>query len=150
MKSIAGSRPSLSRLGHLYADFQCIASGLHSVFIVHRDANSVAHSLADMLEAQMTKLFGWRTPLHLLQKHCISSLVNLINIYLFQLQKKKKKKIPSHIFHLFSFPLFLSFKPSPSKFVSNFLYLFTFLLHYNIYIYIYIYWNFGFMMFLGE
>ena len=51
MKSIAGSRPSLSRLGHLYADFQCIASGLHSVFIVHRDANSVAHSLADMLEA---------------------------------------------------------------------------------------------------
>ncbi|XP_023899235.1 uncharacterized protein LOC112011074 [Quercus suber] len=48
MKSIAGSRPSLSRLGHLYADIQCIASGLHSVFItcVHRDANSVAHSLA--------------------------------------------------------------------------------------------------------
>ena len=53
MKSIAGSRPSLSRLGHLYADIQCIALGLHSVFITcgHRDANSVAHSLADMLEA---------------------------------------------------------------------------------------------------
>ena len=48
MKNIAGSWPRLSRLGHLYADIHCLVSGLHSVHFtcVHRDANSVVHSLA--------------------------------------------------------------------------------------------------------
>ena len=48
MKNIAGSWPRLSHLGHLYADIHCLVSGLQSVRFtcVHRDANSVAHSLA--------------------------------------------------------------------------------------------------------
>ena len=48
MKNIAGSWPRLSRLGHLYADIHCLVFGLHFVHFtyVHRDANSVAHSLA--------------------------------------------------------------------------------------------------------
>ena len=48
MKNIAGSWPRLSRLGHLYADIHCLVFGLQFVRFtcVHRDANSVAHSLA--------------------------------------------------------------------------------------------------------
>ncbi|XP_075674854.1 uncharacterized protein LOC142644053 [Castanea sativa] len=48
MQNIKASRSTLSRLGHLYGDVQCLKSGLHAVSVscVGRSANSVAHSLA--------------------------------------------------------------------------------------------------------
>ena len=47
-QTIACSRATLSRLGHLYGDIQCISSGLRamSVSCVCCFANSMAHSLA--------------------------------------------------------------------------------------------------------
>ena len=48
MQTIACSRATLSRLGHLYGDIQCISSGLRVVLVscVCCSANSVTHSLA--------------------------------------------------------------------------------------------------------
>ena len=48
MAAISSSRLFHSRLGHLYADIHCLATGLqvHSVSCVAQSANSVAHSLA--------------------------------------------------------------------------------------------------------
>ena len=48
MAAISSSRLFHSRLGHLYADIHCLATGLQvrSVSCVARSANSVAHSLA--------------------------------------------------------------------------------------------------------
>ena len=48
MQTITCSWATLSRLGHLYGDIQCISSGLRVVSIscVCRSANSMAHSLA--------------------------------------------------------------------------------------------------------
>ena len=48
MQTIACSQATLSRLGHLYGDIQCISSGLRVVSIscVCHSANSMAHSLA--------------------------------------------------------------------------------------------------------
>ncbi|KAK9991769.1 hypothetical protein SO802_026754 [Lithocarpus litseifolius] len=47
MKNIAGPWPRFSRLGHLYADIQCLVSGLQSKLIscVHREANGVHGTL---------------------------------------------------------------------------------------------------------
>ena len=48
MAAISSSRLMYSRLGHLYADIHCLATGLQvqSVSCVARTTNSVAHSLA--------------------------------------------------------------------------------------------------------
>ena len=48
MTFVSNSRAAQSRLGHLYADIQCMVAGLHvfSVNCVPCSANSVAHSLA--------------------------------------------------------------------------------------------------------
>ena len=48
MRNLEASRDTLSSLGHLYGDVQCLMSGLDVVLVtcVSRIANSVAHSLA--------------------------------------------------------------------------------------------------------
>ena len=48
MRNLEASRNTLSHLGHLYGDIQCLMSGLHVVLVscVSRTANSMAHSLA--------------------------------------------------------------------------------------------------------
>ena len=48
MRNLEASRNTLSHLGHLYGDIQCLMLGLHVVLVscVSRTANSMAHSLA--------------------------------------------------------------------------------------------------------
>ena len=61
------------------------------LLLVYTVMHIVLHTLQpNMLETQMMKLFGWRTPLHLHQKYCTWILVNPINILVFRFPKKKK------------------------------------------------------------
>lgn len=48
MKAILSSRIEFSRLGHLYEDVKCMATGITTLTVscVHRSTNSVTHSLA--------------------------------------------------------------------------------------------------------
>ena len=83
MKSILCTRPNRSRLGYIYIyeDVRCLAVGLRglSVSCVRRSANSAAHSLGRFACHLDEILYGWKNHHHLPLRHCIWTLILLMN-----------------------------------------------------------------------
>ena len=92
MRNLEASRDTLSRLGHLYGDVQCLMSGLHvgPVSCVSRTANSVAHSSAKFAKGVEDECIWLEEspPPHQRLKLCILILYNEISMI--SLSKKKK------------------------------------------------------------
>ena len=67
MQTIACSQATLSHLGHLYGDIQCLSSGLRVVFVSCVCVvlpNLWLTLWLNLLEELRMRLYGWRNPPH--------------------------------------------------------------------------------------
>ena len=93
MRNLEASRDTLSRLGHLYGDVQCLMSGLHvgPVSCVSRTANSVAHSLAKFARGIEDECIWLEESPHQCWTLCI--LIPYNEISMISLSKKKHQHL---------------------------------------------------------